>query len=203
MTASEPRPHVSGWFVEPDNEGRPLLVAIGRAVTGVAALEYHLLLELVRIIWERDGSGPETDGEIARLERLTGGQRLRELRRLGLPAELDRRIGDAIERRNLLVHNLFEVPAMLSVVRGEITAAVEWVERLARDCGELAVELHLFNVDAIEALTGKSLAQMLDMVKSIDVDTVDDPGDRQRLEALLAAGDIDLSVVPDASHPPK
>jgi hypothetical protein len=79
----DPRPHVTGWFVEPDEQAKPLFVAMGRAVWGVAALEQHLLLELVRIIWEHDGPDGETAKKIKRLENLTGGQLLRELRGLG------------------------------------------------------------------------------------------------------------------------
>ncbi len=153
----EQRPRVTGWFVDEDEQGRPLLLAMGRVVTGVAALEGHLKLELARFMSERaiaEGMANDEerrrklDTELAGLDALTAGDLRRELQKFGLPSDLDERIDDAIKRRNRFVHHLMEDPVLLSAaVSGKgLEAAVAQLERLAIDSGELAVELHLFAV---------------------------------------------------------
>jgi hypothetical protein len=84
-----------------------------------------------------------------------------------------------------------EIPAIASALRGEITGAVEWVERLALDCGELAVEFHLFSVGKLESMTGKSPRQMIDVVHAIDPTTIEDPRMRRQVEAIRELGDLD------------
>jgi hypothetical protein len=47
--AGDPRPRVTGSFVEPDETARPLLMAIGRALFAAAGLEKTLQLEIARL----------------------------------------------------------------------------------------------------------------------------------------------------------
>jgi hypothetical protein len=102
---SDPRPRVTGYFVE-DPEGIPLSVAIGRAVVGAGSLEAALRLEAARLLHAQlAASGVDVDStlpnELSKLEKLTSGGLLEKLRKLGLPRELDNRIADAVDRRNV------------------------------------------------------------------------------------------------------
>jgi hypothetical protein len=199
---SEPRrPHVTAYFAEPDKNGSPLLLAIGRAVLGVAGLEKMLLAEIARLLVERHGGGDEArreraSKELARLERLPAGQLLAELRGLELARELDERIGDVIERRNWLVHHLVEDPVIAKAVAGEeIEPAVEQVEQLALDAAALAVELHAVAGTRLAAAIGKSPAELLKIMKSVDPATIEDPDERRQLEAIQAFDDLDVDVL--------
>ena len=130
---------------------------------------------------------------IAITHKLTGGQLLSELRSHDLPSDLADRIGDAIHRRNQLVHHTYEDPRLAKVVGdGEgMKAVVQRVERFALDCAELAVELQLFAVPRLEAMFGTSRAEMIEMVRSIDPSTVDGRRDREQLNALQTFADLE------------
>ena len=187
----------------------PLLLAIGGAVVAVAGLEKALQLELVRIYFERavaaaDAPPGELAKEIARVERLTAGEARHELRKLGLPADLDRRIDDVVTRRNQLVHRILEDPELVrAVASGEgIDAAVQRIEQLALDCGELAVELHRFAGGKLEARLGRSQQELLVLVQSLDPATITDPRDRRQLEAIIAMGAVDFSSPPSDERLP-
>jgi hypothetical protein len=204
---SEPRrPRVTAYFAEPDGEATPLLLAIGRAVLGVAGLEKMLLAELARLLVERHAGADEVTSrrvgeELARLERLPAGQLLAELRGLQLAPELDERIGDVIERRNWLVHHIVEDPAIAKAVAGgEIEPAVKQVEQLALDAAALAVELHSVAGARLAAAIGKSPAELLEMMKAVDPATIDDPDERRQLEAIQAFNDLDIEL-PSPSAP--
>jgi len=158
--AADPkRPRVTGWLEEPDASSKPLLSAIGQAVWAAAGLEQSLLLELLRLFVERQGELPAD--AITRFERLPAGPLLKELRRMELPGDLDERIGDAIARRNNLFHHPMEDAKLVrAIAHGEnVEDAVAAVERLALDCGELAVELFTVASKRLEALTGKRRAR--------------------------------------------
>jgi hypothetical protein len=215
----DPRPRVTGFFVEPDEAGTPLAIAIGRAVVAAAALEKTLQLELARLLYiEHAGSGTEPDSTLAhdlsRLDNFTAGRLLKELRRLGLPTDLDKRIGDAVRRRNDVVHRTFEDPelARATTGRGNVDLVVDRIERLALDCGELAVELEMFAIPKLRELTGKSHVDLIDLVKAVDASTITDPRERKQLEAVQAFAELeDLSAVlealgiserPDKADPP-
>jgi hypothetical protein len=199
---SDPRPRVTGYFVE-DPEGIPLSVAIGRAVVGAGSLEAALRLEAARLLHAQlAASGVDVDStlpnELSKLEKLTSGGLLEKLRKLGLPRELDNRIADAVDRRNDLVHRTFEDPELARAIGGEgdIDAVVKRIERLALDCGELALELEMFAIPKLLEMTGTSPAELIDLIKGIDPGTITDLGERKQLEAVQAfAGLEDLSVV--------
>jgi hypothetical protein len=197
--SDEPRPRTTGYFVEPDERSTPLLIALGHLVWGAAGLEKTLQLELARLHFERavSAENPESYGlekELAGLERLTGGQVRIKLSAFGLPADLDARISDAIDRRNALVHRPMEdVELVRAITSGEgMDVVVERVQRLALDCGELAVELELFARGKLEAMLGKSGAEVLEIVQSLDPSQIEDPRSRVQVEAVQAAGDLEL-----------
>jgi hypothetical protein len=45
---------VTAYFEKPDEEAAPLFLAVGRAVLAVSSLEKTLLLEIARLLAERD-----------------------------------------------------------------------------------------------------------------------------------------------------
>jgi hypothetical protein len=190
---SEQRPRVTGFFVEPDEEGIPLSMAIGRAVVGAAALESALRLEAARLLHlkhaaREDASDSTLLKELAGLDELTAGGLLRKLKELGMPADLKPRIKDAIDRRNDLVHRTFEDPELARAItkKESVEAVVQRIERLALDCGELAVELEMFAIPKALKLTGRSLEEVVVLVTAQDPRTITDPRERKQLEAVLA-----------------
>jgi hypothetical protein len=200
MNAPEPRPRVTGWFVEPDEKAVPLLHAMGLVIWAAQALEKSLLLELARLRAERDGQFPP-EPELSKLEYLTAGPLLDQLRKLDLPGDLAERISDAIDRRNQLMHRAFEDPEMVAAIaRGKgLDTVVSRVERLAIDCGELAVELQLVAGARVEAMLEMPQAEMAQVLASIDLAQISDPRWRAQLEAVRALGDADLSLRPSDS----
>jgi hypothetical protein len=65
------------------------------------------------------------------------------------------------------------------------------IDQLALDCGALAVELQLVAVPGIEKALGKSRTELLQLVNSIDPNTISDANERIQLEAVQAIGGID------------
>lgn len=189
------RPRVTGSFVEANDPGIPVLIAIGRAVAAAAGLEMNLRLEATRLLLVTGAGDTDGDGglreELARLEELTAGQLLKRMRDLDLPEDLDKRIASAIERRNALVHHTFDDPDVAKAVggSGDMTEVVNRINRLALDCGELAVELQLFALPRIEAVIGIPIANLATHVMSIDTREITDPRERRQLEAIQAFGD--------------
>ncbi|HTR74175.1 MAG TPA: mismatch-specific DNA-glycosylase [Solirubrobacterales bacterium] len=170
------RPTVFAYFADLDEQAVPLLAALGRAVMGVAALEANLRLELARLLTvahtSEEDQLPKRLGEI---EKMTGGQLLRELGKLDLPEDLQARIDDVVARRNRLVHHLFEQPEMIGALEPGPArhAAVEQIDRLSLDCGSLAVELQTFALSRLEDATGRSKEELMDLVLSADPGTLD------------------------------
>jgi hypothetical protein len=195
MQPDPSRPRVTGYFTEPDEEAAPLLQAIGRSVWAIGALEKTLLLEFARLQAESAGLGPQVGREMSRLERLPAGVLRKELQKFDLPGDLDERIGSAIQRRNGLIHHHFEDPELVrAIATGErIAAVVERVNRLALDCGELAVELYLVATPRLEAVLGMSKSEMVKLLQSVDPSTVENEHARQQLEAILAFDELDLT----------
>jgi hypothetical protein len=191
MGGSSEYGRVHGSFVEPDERAAPLLHAIGRVVWAAAALEKVLLMEIVRLRHKRDGVFPP-EVELAKLELATAGQLLNQLRDLLLPDDLVKRIEAAIEGRNRLIHHPLENPEMVrAIASGEGVAAVlEKIDRLALDCGELAVELHTVAAARLEVMLGTSREELLAMLNAVDLETIEDPRLRDQLEAVRAFGDL-------------
>jgi hypothetical protein len=60
------------------------------------------------------------------------------------------------------------------------------VERLALDCGELAVELFTVAAQRLEAHTGLSREQMMQLLLTLDPQAAGDERERRRIEAVQA-----------------
>jgi hypothetical protein len=195
---------MTAYFDGPDEDGAPLFLAIGRAVLAVSTLEKMLLLEIARLLVERNpGAGivpsDGLDQELARLEGLTAGLLLRELRRLDLSVDLDERIGDVIDRRNEIVHHLMEDPQVVRAMSGDgMDAVVDRIERIALYAAELAVELQIVAGAKLEALLGKSQTEMVEIVKSVDPKAIEGPRERNQVEAVQALVEIEFPMPPQA-----
>ncbi len=195
-------PDITAYFVEPDEHATPLLLAIGRVVFAAAGLENNLRLDLLRQICEREVSehGQITErlaAEAQRTEALTGGQLLSELRSLDLSTELDARLGDAIGRRNRLVHQLMEEPELVRAItkKEPVDAALEKLERLALDCAALSLQLQAVALPKLESVLGGSATEFATALASLDPADLDDPRGRRQLEALQALGDVELPTL--------
>jgi hypothetical protein len=161
----------------------PLLLSIGRAVLGAAALEKVLLVEIARRHADRDGFTADLDEALSRLERRPAGALLRELERLDLDDGIAARISELIERRNRLVHGFMEDSDVIEAIeRGTTASLVERVDRLAIDCQLLLNELTPTAFGGLERIFGVPLERLLDVLLSIDPETVTD----ERLRAQLA-----------------
>jgi double-stranded uracil-DNA glycosylase len=193
---AEVQPSVAAYLAEYDEYGNRFLLALGRAVLGAAALENALRLELAHLLLAAQASGEAIDGkelgeQMTELEILTAGQLLRRLRERGLPQDLERRIDDAVSRRNQLVHHLFEDPRLVRAAT-QVEAEDEGVahlQALALDCAGLSLELQTFALLKIEALTGASKEELVSHVLSLDPAGIEGRGERERLEAIQSLGD--------------
>jgi hypothetical protein len=194
------RPRVKGQWEEPSEDGRALFFSIGRAVYSAGGLESSLLVELMRIMRVRataEGKLNTAKGRHAlsrkfeRLEKKTAGQLLYQLRELGLDIDVADRIDGAIKRRNHLVHDLVSDVEMIAVVVGQnpVEPLAGRIERLAVECGELAVELQVFAKHEMERETGMTSDQLVKQLLATDPALFDSATDRARLEALRKLGD--------------
>lgn len=164
-------PNVTGWFEAVQDEGADSLMrAIGRLVLGANLPETVLRLLVAQLREERDGQYPAED-EFARLEEASAGRLLGLLRGLDIPAGLEGRIGEAIGRRNEVVHHMYEMPEMVAAVAsGEgMEAVVAQIEQVALDCGTIAVELFTVAGPALEAKMGKTPAELVELLSGIDL----------------------------------
>lgn len=187
---------VSAYFEAGQDERiDPLLRAIGRLVWCANLLETVLLLLFLQIRDERDGQLPSHE-EFAYLEGASAGKRLGLLRRLEIPSDLEERIDNAIERRNRIIHHIFECPEIvIAVINGDrVDAAVGEVEQVALDCGKIGVELYSVTAPSLEAKFGTP-AEMVEMVASLELDDVDDPRLREQLEVIRAMRGLDQTLL--------
>lgn len=188
-------PKVSGYIDEPDERSDPLLRAMGQLVWGASALEKVLLLVIALLCAERDGEFPSPK-KLAQLEHAPAGALFRELKTLDLPADLDRRIADAIDRRNRVIHRAVEDPEIVrAIVGGEsIDPVVKRVQQTAIDCGQIAVELQAVASPRLEKMLGKTQNELLALLAAVNLETVGDVRSREQLEAIQALGDTDLTL---------
>lgn len=164
--SGESRPSVAAYFAEPDETAVPFLAALGHVVLAAAALEGNLRLELARLLIAAHASGEGNPDkapgdQLAALEAQIAGL-LGKLREQGLPENLERRIDDAIARRNQLVHHIFEDPQLVKGMsqKEAADAAIGQLQLLALDCAALSVELQAFALPKMEALMGASREEL-------------------------------------------
>ena len=188
-------PEITGYMDEPDARSEPLLRAMGQLVWAAAALEKVLLLVIALLRVERDGAFPSAK-ELARLERAPAGVLFGELQKLDLPADLDQRIADAIDRRNRVIHRPIEDPEIVrAIVGGEsIDPVTERVQQVALDCGKIAVELQAVVGPRLEKMLGKTQTELMAIVAEADLESIGDARSRQQVEAIRALGGADLTL---------
>jgi hypothetical protein len=188
-------PTVTAWFEAGQDEGvDALLRAVGRLVWGANLLETVLRLLVIHLREERDGEYPAGE-EFARLEEASAGRLLGLLRGLHIPADLEARIGEVIDRRNEVVHHMFEMPEMVTaIVGGEgMDAVVGQIEQVALDCGSIGVELFTVAGAALEAKVGKTPAELAEMLAQVPLEAVEDVRSRRQLESIRALSGVDLT----------
>ncbi|MGP0101216.1 MAG: hypothetical protein ACLPUT_06310 [Solirubrobacteraceae bacterium] len=184
-----------------EEEGQSVMRALGRAIVSAASLESALKLQLGAFTDEATAANsdvahsPAMGGYQAqrdRLNRLTAGQLLGELRGRGFPPELLERVDDAIKRRNQLVHRILQDDEIVRAVSegNGLDQVIARIEQLVRDCSELAIELYTITIRIFEEVTGKSAVELADILTQANPSMIDDPHDRAWLEALQADGDI-------------
>jgi hypothetical protein len=197
---------VDAYFADLDPEDAPILVAIGRAVWGIAAFEKALLVEILDRRAKREGLTPTLMRSLAWLEKHgTGDALLRNLDSLGITDEQRNRIRDLVDRRNALVHHLMEDPIIVRGIAGEAAerrTAVLHIEQLALDCGALAMELHLASPHRLDELLGDARDAAVQELYATDPGTVTDPFARKQLESIQALGPIDFDdLVAELTEP--
>jgi hypothetical protein len=81
---------------------------------------------------------------------------------------------------------------------------VSILKRLVIEAGELAVELHLFAMPQLEAMTGMSLEAMAEFIRTIDTTALPHDRSRAQLEAakaFVAMSDLSLTVDEGPNEP--
>lgn len=197
---------VKAYFADLDPEDAPILVAIGRAVWGIAAFEKALLVEILDRRAKREGLTPTLMRSLAWLEKHgTGDALLRNLDSLGITDEQRDRIRGLVDRRNALVHHLMEDPIIVRGIAGEAAerrTAVRHIEQLALDCGTLAMELHLASPHRLDELLGDARDAAVQELYATDPGTVTDPFMRKQLESIQTLGPIDFDdLVAELTEP--
>jgi hypothetical protein len=169
----------------------PLLLSIGRAVLGAAALEKVLLVDIANRRAQRDGFGPDLGDDLARLERLPAGALLQTLQQLGIDEDLAGRISELIGRRNRLVHGFMDDADVIAAFESrDVVALVQRVDEIALDCQRVVNQLAPSAFAELEQLFGVPLEQLIDIVLTIEPDSIADTRLRDQL-TLLRATNID------------
>lgn len=183
----------------------PLLLSIGRAVLGAAALEKMLMVEIAKRRADREGLVTELAEDLSLLERRPAGALLRTLERLGIDDDIAERISELIDRRNRLVHGFMEDSRVMAALEsGDTTPLVDRVDRIALDCQSLVDEFAPAAFAGIERIFGLSLEQLLDAVRAIGPDSVSDARLREQLAVVQAANvdELRASLRADVTREP-
>ena len=89
-----------------------------------------------------------------------------------------------------------EDPQVVKAMSGDgQDEVVKRFEQLALDSAGLAAELHIVAAAKLEELIGHSQSELTGMLKTIDPATIQDPREREKLEAIQALGEIELPYV--------
>jgi hypothetical protein len=70
----------------------------------------------------------------------------------------------------------------------------EQIEQVALDCGKLGVELYAVAGPRFEAKVGKTPAELVEILGSVELDSVEDPHLREQLEAVRTMQGLDLTL---------
>jgi hypothetical protein len=148
----------------------PLAVAVGRLVLGAAALEKVLLVDIVMRLFHSNPLAEELAAELTD------------------PAELARRVEKAIEGRNRVVHHLMEDASVaVALASGEgLHQVIADIDAIAVECQQVINELVVVAFPTLEKDLGKTLPELVEMVGTIDPETMTDPAVRQQIEFARA-----------------
>jgi hypothetical protein len=173
-----------------EEQAVPIVLAIGRAVLGAAALEKLLLVDIAQRVVERDGFTAELSAELTSLERESAGRLLGRLRELGIPDDLGERIQDVIRRRNRLVHHALEdADLMIAVATGkDVDAVVTRIDQIAVDSQQIGNEVIAVAFPGLEAALGVSLPQLVEIIAALDLDTIEDEALRAQFQSARRFG---------------
>jgi hypothetical protein len=82
---------------------------------------------------------------------------------------------------------MMEDPVLMpAAVSGNgVEEAAAQLDRLALDCMELAVELHVYSARLLMAILGTTPAGMIELMSKLDPTTVSDSGERALLETAM------------------
>ena len=123
---------------------------------------------------------------VSQLDRLPAGALLKLLRDIGFEEDLAGEIAEVISGRNLFVHHLFEDPEFIKAfaMREGVDQIVERVESLTERIYSLVKKLERETISGAEAMFGRSGPEVLQAIKQIDLDEIDDDELRKQIEAL-------------------
>jgi len=166
--------------------------AAGAARDGAEALEKTLRVAVEAQQLVDETAYAEAIRDLGNLDRASARKWLKALRRLGLPADLEARIDDVIERRNTLTHHAHtHFSAIDAMRRGEDPQAViQRVQAISTDCDLLCKELFRSSVyPIVERTAGRSMQSLLDQFMALDIDGIENAHTREELRAARAEVD--------------
>jgi hypothetical protein len=165
----------------------PLSLALGHLVFAAVTLERAMLTDLIQRRVFRDGA-EEVFGKrlVSRLERKPAGVLLEALRELDYEPDLAAEIADVIDRRNHFIHHLFDDPEFIEVfaARDGIGLMVKRVEALVSDIHVVTMRLEPQVGAGAEAMFGRSMPELLQLVRETEPDELGEGELRRQLEAL-------------------
>jgi hypothetical protein len=183
----------------------PLSLSLGHLVFAAMTLERAMLADLVQRRVFRDGA-EEVFGKqlVSRLERKPAGVLLQALRELDYAPDVAAEIADVIDRRNHFVHHLFDDPEFIEVfaAREGIGLIVNRVEALISDIYTVTMRLEPQVSAGAEAMFGRSLPEMLELLREADLDEFGEGEIRRQLEALRRIPDSLVAGPASDAGPP-
>ena len=180
---------IEPWF-------EPLLLSIGRAVLGAAALEKVLLVDIARRRVEHEGLAAALADELTRLERQTAGELARKLRRLGLDDDVAARVDAVVQARNWLVHRFVEdADVIVALGTDQADQIVERVDAVALECQALIDTIGPAAFGGLETSLGAALPQLVAILRSVDPETLPDGRLRAQLKVIQATDPAELEAL--------
>ena len=166
----------------------PIILALGRAVLGAAALEKILLLDIAQRYISDAGFTAELGAELATLESRPAGALLATLRGLGLTHEVAQEVATVIAQRNIAVHHLMEDADVIAAFGGaDVSQVVARLDQLASDCQRLINVIAPPAFDALQAAFGTTTEELVAKLQAVELEEIDDPRLQAQLRAVRAA----------------
>lgn len=170
----------------------PLSLALGHLVFGAAVLEKAMFTDLIQRRVIRDGPGEVFGSQlVSRLLRKPAGVLLEALRQLGYEEDLADELATVIDSRNHFIHHLYEDPEFIEVfaIRQDVDQIVARVETLVQSIYVAVRKLQPDLSTGMRQIFGRSTPQLLDVLKSLDLEDIHDVELRRQLEAVQGLPD--------------